>query len=236
MMPITIYTMAFNEEVVLPFFIEHYRARFSQCNIVIFDNESTDNTKNIAIDNNCQVIEWPTNGQIDDEKMRLLKNTCWKNSTTNWVLVCDPDELLDINEEQLKNEELKNNTIIKSKGFNMINMEDNLDLKNITYGVRAEMYDKSYLFNKKFIKEINYNHGAHIVSPEGTIKYSDCEYILYHYKYINPEFNIGRHHYTLQRLSELNIKMGWGSQWHKTDNQVKQEILDNRMIAVKIRE
>ncbi len=234
MIPITIYTMAFNEEVILPFFIKHYRNRFTQCNIVIFDNESTDNTKSIAANNNCHIINWSTDGQIDDEKMRILKNTCWKSSITDWVLVCDPDELFDINEVQLKAEELNNNTIIKSKGFNMVNMEDNLDIENIKYGVRAEMYDKSYLFNKKFIKEINYNHGAHLSSPEGIIKYSDLTYMLYHYKYISQEFNIDRHRYTLQRLSNLNIKMGWGSQWHKTNNNIIQEIIENRKIAVKV--
>jgi glycosyltransferase involved in cell wall biosynthesis len=231
---ITIFSMAFNEELVLPFMISHYKIRFPNCQIVIFDNQSTDNTVNIALSNNCVVIEWDTDNKIDDEKMRILKNNCWKNAPTDWVLFCDPDELLDINEDQLKNEELNNTTIIKSKAFNMVNMEDNSDLQNIKYGIRAENYDKYYLFNKKYIKEINYNHGAHVAAPTGLVKLSNNEYNLYHYKFISPEFNVQRHHYTLPRLSDLNKKMGWGSQWHKTDDQIIQEIIESRKLASKI--
>ncbi len=235
-MKISIFILAFNEEVILPFTINHYRNKFPECHITVFDNQSTDKTKEIALANNCKVIVWDTNNYIDDEKMKSLKNNCWKQANTDWVCIIDSDELVDINEEQLKIEETKNTTIIRSIAYNMVNMENNYDLSNIKYGVRAEMYDKNYLFNKKFIKEIHYNHGAHHSNPMGNIKYSDTKYNLYHYKFISEDFNIARHHYTIPRLSELNKKMGWGTQWHKTNTQIIQEIKDNRKIAIKVKE
>ncbi len=76
---ITIYTMAYNEDVFLQYMINHYRSRFSNCHIVLFDNESTDNTRQIALDNNCEVKDFKTNNTIDDLKIQHLKNNCWKN-------------------------------------------------------------------------------------------------------------------------------------------------------------
>ena len=102
---ITVYTMAFNEEILMQFMIDHYRSRFPNCHIVVYDYESTDKTAEIANNNNCEVINYSTNNEVDDEKLRHLKNNCWKNAATDWVLVCDVDEMLDINEQQLIEED-----------------------------------------------------------------------------------------------------------------------------------
>ena len=95
-MSITIYTMAFNEELLLPYMIKHYRSRFPNCNIVVYNNNSTDNTKQIAESNNCEVIFYNTNNQVNDDMLRNLKNNCWKTALTDWVVVCDVDEMLNI--------------------------------------------------------------------------------------------------------------------------------------------
>lgn len=204
---ITIYSMAYNEELLIQFMIDHYRARFPNCNIVIYDNESTDNTAAIAIANGCIVKPYYTNNQIDDDKLRLLKNNCWKDAKTDWVLVCDIDELLEINEKDLRDEELNGTTIIRSEAYNMVNMENNFDIPNIKYGWRNSAYDKNYVFNKKHIKEIYYCHGAHSTSPIGNIKFSDKKYTLYHYHYINIELSVQRHKLTMSRMSEKTLKM-----------------------------
>ena len=102
---ITVYTIAYNEELIMQFMIDHYRSRFPGCNIVVYDNMSTDNTTKIARANDCEVIQYDTNNQIQDRRYIEIKNNCWKNALTEWVLICDMDELLDINAEQLKKEE-----------------------------------------------------------------------------------------------------------------------------------
>ena len=73
---LTVYFMAFNEEDILQFTIDHYRSRFPECQFVIYDNESIDKTKEIALKNNCQVIPFSTNNEIDEEKITNLKNNC----------------------------------------------------------------------------------------------------------------------------------------------------------------
>ena len=54
-MNITIYTLAYNEALIIQFIIDFYRKRFPDCHIVVYDNKSTDNTVEIAKNNNCEI-------------------------------------------------------------------------------------------------------------------------------------------------------------------------------------
>src|SRR3990167_11265325 len=99
---ITVYTITYNESLLIQFMIDHYRSRFPDCRIVVYDNISTDDTVKIALANGCEVIPYDTNGQIQDSHYIQIKNNCWKDAKTDWVLICDMDELLDINTAQLK--------------------------------------------------------------------------------------------------------------------------------------
>lgn len=203
--------MAYNEEILLQFMIDHYRSRFPNCHIVVNDNESTDKTKEIALNNNCEVLTYSTNSLVDDIKLRDLKNNCWKSAQTDWVLVCDVDELLDINEKDLILEDQLGSTIIKSEGYTMVNMDDNYDFKNIKHGIRDTQYDKFFLFNKKAILDINYECGAHKANPIGSIKFSNIAYKLYHWRFIHPDLTIIRNKLTAPRLSAVNLQTGMGA-------------------------
>lgn len=231
---ITIYTISYNEEIFIKFMIDHYRSRFPDCRIVVYDNMSSDNTVKIALDNNCEVIPYDTNNQIQDSKYLEIKNSCWKTALTDWVLICDVDELLNINENDLRSEELSGTTVIKSEGYNMINMEDNYDLANIKYGSRCSPYDKSYLFNKKFINEIKYSPGCHACSPQGKFVKSDKAYLLYHYKCINPDFQAARYTSYAARLSPENKQHNWGAHYVQAEQDIRNGYVAWRASAIKI--
>jgi len=218
---IHVFSMAYNESPLLQFMIDHYRSRFPNCNITIYDNESTDNTKQISLDNNCEVIDYCTNNTVDDDKLRNLKNSCWKSAKTDWVLVCDVDELLDITQDQLIEEQNKGTTIIKSEAYNMVNMYNNYDIVNIKHGSRCSQYDKDYLFNKKFLSEINYAHGGHSTRPVGKNIPSSTKYTCYHYTGICPELSYKKFQYTKARLSLTNKKYGWGSAYENDTRTLK---------------
>ena len=213
--------------------IDHYRARFSNCHIIVYDNKSTDNTVNIAVKNGCEIRRYESNNSLNDGIHMQIKNTCWKDANTDWVLVCDLDELLDINEAQLKQEELLGNTKIKSEGWTMVNMEDNLDIHNIKYGVRESQYDKDLLFNKQYIQEINYGAGGHHCNSIGHIQYS-APYKLYHYKYINVDIEVTKSKATAQRLSQENRKNGWGLYCLRTEKEVRDFYKEFQNMAQKI--
>lgn len=233
----TIYTLTYNEQVMLPIFIEHYRSRFPNCEIVIFDNCSTDATEEIAYFFGCQVIKFDTNNQIVDAKYQYIKNNCWKEiviHNNDWVIVADCDELLDITEKQLNKESEKGTTIIRAEAYNMVNHADNLDIHGIVHGVRSTSYDKAYCFNAEFIEEINYGMGAHHCVPIGLVQYSDKIYKAYHYKYINPDYMVERHKIFASRLSEENKLKGYGGHYLYTEEQIRNEFQEAKNKSIKI--
>ena len=231
---ITLYTIAYNESLLIQFMIDHYRERFPGCRIVVYDNMSTDHTAKIALANGCKVIPFDTNNQIQDSCYLEIKNNCWKNALTDWVLICDTDELLDINEKQLSTEEDSGTSIIRSEGYDMVNMEDNLDIAGIKYGVRDPVYDKTCLLNKKFVGEINYTIGCHGCNPKGTITYSKNAYKLYHYLLINEKLTVEKFRTYASRLSPENLEHGWGSHYLMTLEDIHEDYTENRRVAVKM--
>lgn len=230
---ITIYTIAFNEEFMLPYFIRHYRAMFPGCAIVVYDNESTDATVEIAKAAGCEVITYSTGGKLDDMTYLQLKNNCWKSAKTNWVLVADVDEFCDINAERLKHEELHGATAILFHGYNMVNMSDTMDVEDIMTGIRSKSYDKMYCFERHHIQEVNYGPGCHTAAPVGLVQDSYGAYRCRHFKYINPDYMVKRHAAFAQRLSDENLRKGYGGHYLYTEAQIRKEF-DNARLSAKI--
>lgn len=232
---LTIYTITYNEELLIQFMIDHYRERFPGCRIVVYDNISTDDTVKIALANDCEVIPYDTNGQIQDSRYIKIKNNCWKDAKTDWVLICDLDELLDISEAELKTEENLGTSMVRCEVYDMINMEDNLDIHSMKYGVKSPIPSKFFLFNKKFISEINYEPGCHECNPIGAIHYSRKIYKAYHYASINEDLTIEKFRLYKKRLSPENLKNGWGTQYLMTPEEIRDEYTQERSKAIKVR-
>ena len=235
---ITITAVAYNEEVLMQFFIDHYRRMFPDCHIVIYDNYSTDRTAEIALSNNCTVIKYDSNNEIRDDLYLEIKNNCWKNYNTPWCLQCDIDEICFINEDQLKYEEKLGSTIISFEGWNLITMSDDPDIIDLGMdtGSRAVQYDKYYCFNKLHIKEINYSAGCHNASPVGKVKLSDNKYTMCHFKALGLNYMINRHTEFGKRLSQKNKDMKWGVHYLDQEEQIRanwkfyQEHPDNKKV------
>jgi hypothetical protein len=211
---ITVHVITYNEEITIEFFINHYRERFPNCEINIYDNYSTDKTVEIGKKYNCNIIMYDTNNELNDEKYLEIKNNIWKNSNTDWVVICDCDELIEITENELLLEESQLTNIIKPIGYSLMNNNNELiELKNMVYGFRDIGFDKCILFNKKHIKEINYSVGAHSCHPltyDNNIKYNTNLYRLLHYKYLSPTYTVNRHKMFGDRLSNINKTRAWG--------------------------
>ena len=237
-MSITIYILCFNEEILLPYTLEHYKRMFPAAKVVVVDNVSTDATVHIAKGYGCEVISFDTEGKLSDLNFQHIKNNYWKHATSDFVLVCDCDEWLFITEEELGIEAQRGRTIIRSEAYHMINMEDNLDLAGITHGFRDEQtaifYDKCLLFDRTQIQEINYNVGAHSVRPVGRVSYTDGTYKLYHYKYISPDYLVNRYKSYAERMSQENITHSYGGQFLETEQTIRTQFEENRAKSVKI--
>jgi len=245
-MNITIYTVTFNEELIIQFFIDHYRSRFTNCHIVVYDNQSSDKTVEIAKANNCEIKYYDSNGITNDKLHLDTKNNCWRDAKTDWVLVCDTDELLEINAEQLVAEHAKGVTIINSECWHMVNMKDDLNISEITHGYRGTLvfkgsnvysetvYDKNLLFNKSCVDIKYICTGCHHNNSTGRIV-NGGPYKLWHYKYINPDIFLKKRQLNRQRLPQDHIEKNWGTDCLMSDDWQKGEFAYVRTLAKKVR-
>jgi len=60
-----------------------------------------------------------------------MRNKVWKDATTPWVIVCDMDEIVGINENELIEEDKKGVNVIKTQGYDMFGKSEKEDLSNI---------------------------------------------------------------------------------------------------------
>ena len=220
-MKITVYTMCYNEESILPFFLNHY-SKFAT-EIIIYDNESTDNTVSIAskhpLVSDIKTIK--TDNSIDDRILSNFKNTCWKDCISDFAIVVDVDELLyhpDIINFLSNN---YNYSMFKPFGYNMISTSFPQPNKNITsqikMGVRDILFDKQCLFKPKELIDINYDHGAHVCKPEfksnNSETYFSSDLKLLHYKYLGLQYILDKNKRCSDRLSQFNLISGCGAQY-----------------------
>lgn len=225
---ITVFALCYNEAMMLPYFVRHYRFLFPGCKIVLYDNESTDQSVKIAGQLDCEVRTFETGGKLSDETYLAIKNNCWKTAETDWVLICDVDEHCLISRPALRDEAERGSTLIKFEGWNMVNLKDDLEIANIRNGVRAPSYDKAYLFNRKAIQEINYAWGCHKAYPVGNVKHSLKTYLCKHYKYINIDYMIKRHAHYAERMSDHNKKLGLGGHYEYPPDKIRAEFEEAR--------
>ena len=228
---VTVYTLTYNEELMLPHFIAHYRSRFPACPIVVYDNESTDMTTEIAATNDCEVRVNRTDGRLSDRNFVDIKDHCWKTATTGWVIVADCDELCDVDEHSLARLEQEGVTALKFRGYNMVNLDDSMDIGAIVHGVRAESYDKVLCFDRRHVREINYTMGCHHCSPIGNVRY-DHTMVCRHYKYINSDYMVVRHREFGARLSEENLRKRYSHHYLRSEEEIRSSSAAARRQAV----
>lgn len=217
-MNIDVYSICYNEEFILPYFIRHYN-QFSR-NITIYDNNSTDSSLEIIKSNNINLITFETEGRYQEDKQIYIRNNCWKNSDADWVIICDMDEFL-FHPNLLNYLENTKNNLIFGRGYEMMSEYlpttnnqiydeikngypmDEFPSYNLPY--LKSNYSKGILFKPSEIKEINYGPGSHYCSPIGNIisnvkelPIENSHHIVYpvvyddfkllHYKYLSREY------------------------------------------------
>ncbi len=220
---IEVFAICYNEEFFLPYFIKHYQDMGAK--ITIFDNMSTDRSKEIILSSGCTYLTYESNNQIKDDIYLKIKNHCWKKSLADWVIVCDIDELIEVPFS------MKKYTIINTRGFDMVG------LPNERRGVPNRLYSKHIMFRPKYINEISYNPGCHTCSIQGKVIGSTEIANLLHYKYISEEYVFARHSMYQKRLSEINKSQGWGLEYQNVEREkIDQKFKDLRSSAWKISE
>lgn len=219
-----IYTIVYNEEFLLPYFIKHYKDRFPHCEIFVYDNESTDKTADIAKEMGCTVIPYNTNGQYSQPDFSGKKSTIWKGND-DWTMIVDCDEFCDITEEDIKYEEENGTTVILFDCYSMVGNDKNFNPTTINMGYRDRFYDKSYCFNSKKIETVEYSIGSHFARIEGYVKFSKKHYPVYHYKYLSLEYLLERCHDYQPRLVQEDLQWGFNEQFARSDDDITKEFI-----------
>ena len=214
------YTVCWNEEQFLPYFLKHYSTFADR--IVVYDNQSTDSTPDIV--RNCPIAElrtFDTNGWFDDNTNAKIKNTCYKESIgeADYVIVVDSDEL--IYHPQLQKTLLQHKrdgiTLPRTKGLDMVSWRFPAADRDITKLVRlgryAEEYSKRCIFDPSL--EMNFKLGCHSCSPEGNIvENNSAELSVLHYHYLGLMRCITRHRIVRQRLAKVkDNQVGYQYRW-----------------------
>lgn len=214
-MKIACYAIAYNEELMLPHFISHYKKICDK--IVIYDNMSTDKTKEIALDNGCEVIQWEApGGGLNDLMYLNIKSNCFKKDRDNysWAITVDIDEFIshvDGENKFLETLEKFSSDGVKLpdvSGVNMFSWDHDLknSLDSIKSYIPSQSYSKSVVFDTSL--DISWHPGCHICNIENDALNSGI--ILKHYKFINFEHVISRSELFNKRLSETNKLHGHG--------------------------
>lgn len=179
-MKVEIFTVVKNGEYILPLYLKHYQSNFPGCKINIFDNGSTDRTIELCAAAGCTIHPFPDFVPFTKEHyLTDHKNTVWKKSNAEWVVICDIDELLQITSSDLEALPEKVN-VIQFKGYNMVDADDKKDPTLFTHGFHSETYDKCCVF-KSSLKEINFSTGSHFANPTPNAVFSKYQFNLLHY-------------------------------------------------------
>ncbi len=222
------FMICWNREDTIHLSIKYYQQFCSR--IVIFDNYSTDLTRDIALELGCDVRLFGTKGVLNDQDYLDIKNHAWKSSQADWVIVCDDDEILyhpDL-EFHLNLAKERGHTIFKTQGYSMYaELVPRGRWLEVTAGTEDDNYSKTVIFNPKAIKEINYIYGCHQTKKqEGFLSVHPETLMLLHYKYVGGvERLINRHHEYEPRRQKSAINMRWnlGHEYSESDDHKRKQ-------------
>lgn len=223
-MKLTVATMARNEEKFIPYFIHHYSDIADE--IVLIDNESTDNTAKIAHEM-CSKFKVPlvykylqTNGFNESIKLNVYKAIQKNELNTNsdWYILVDCDELIHYKDGSLKQkiEEYYDNgyLFIKPKGYQM--SEESFPIysnskitETCKMGTRDEGFDKPVIVHKDLLWEPSL--GCHLangfINGIPVLPKITEDIFLLHYKLLSSQYRIDRIREFSSNLDQTGHKM-----------------------------
>jgi hypothetical protein len=162
------------------------------------------------------VIRFNTGGKFEESLLMYIRNTCWKSSDADWVIVCDMDELI-YHENIIEVLTNTNANHIVTEGYEMMSetlpTTEGQIYEELKFGYFKPAYSKPCLFKPSEITNINFAPGSHTATPIGpniiSIKNSGIK--LLHYKYLNREVLIKKYeHYKVRQSIEMK-RNGWGN-------------------------
>ena len=205
--PVSIFLLCYNQEVMLPKSYAWYRSQFPDASIYVMDNYSTDRSAALAKALGATVIRWGSQEKSVEFRAPSTRSTrieersphdyIWKQYAPHgtWVITVDMDELLCCNQELLTDLDAGRVTVLGTYGVDMLgnsNRSDlsDLDLDHVAYGRSSWWFSKRVAFKvgrnttdpaNAGIEDIRCGQGCHWREMSGHVRLSRHEYRLHHF-------------------------------------------------------
>jgi len=164
---------------VLPLFLEHYSKNFPGCTINAYVHYAKKESLELLKKFKCNIISFTNFKKYEiEDAAQELKSNVWKSSKADWVVVCDVDELVQIDSKELA--KLKDIDLIQFKGYHMMNKDSVKELKDINYGYPDWYYNKACIF-RPTIEKVDFDIGGHMCVISKSLRLSKLKYKLLHY-------------------------------------------------------
>lgn len=207
-----LYTFAWNEAVLVPFFLQHYRADLGWEKIVVFDHHSTDGTPDLLrTDPRVEVRTYGVPDRMSDDLMMDIRNQAWKASRgqADWVYTPDFDEFLYHHDLPGFLTAVKA-PIVQLTGYDMVTATLPVPeiplVSQCRFGLLNPQYSKPTLFQPSLVYDIRFDSGAHHCEPfndrgEVLKLYGSANAKLLHYKRLGLEYYAARTATLAKRLT-----------------------------------
>ena len=207
-MKIHVYSVMWNEEFILPYFLRHY-TQFAD--VFIINHHCTDKTLEIA-KNKATILDYPFHRQFTErDHSRAFKLAYEKYSKGADLVMCvDADEFI-------LNEKLDGD-LIKVTSYMMISEKppttDGQIYDEIKTGVRMRSFDKPIIFNP--LLDIRFGNGRHTV--EAGIEPLRTGVRMLHYKYLGKNYYFERSRLVYPRKDKtdevIDYRLKRGLKWY----------------------
>jgi len=222
-MEVETFIMAHNEEFLMPYLLRHYTS-FSD--VVILENNSTDKTVEIAESfPRTRVLRLKTDDVKDNQWIIDVKNSVYKSSKADYVIVVDADEFVYHKDiiSVLKEAKKTGGEIVTTDWYEMCS--------TFLPSGQGQIYDeiktghsggpKINIFSPKV--DIRFEVGCHKCHPVigcwvPFYFYSSIKTL--HYRNISLDWVLKRNERDRVRLSNRNIERGWSYQYNYPDVKV----------------
>jgi glycosyltransferase involved in cell wall biosynthesis len=230
-MKVCVYTVAWNEEQILPHFLRHY-ARLAE-RIVVYDNGSDDATRDIVRAHpQAELRSHDTGGVLHDGMKAELLSTCYREvrGAVDWVVAVDCDEFLfHPRLEALLARYLEEGVSLpRVSGYSMVT-DDPIPDPRAFGGLLAERYvfgapnpnfDKRCVFRPSI--DIQFGYGQHHCRPEGpVVESASAELKLLHYKHFAVDYVVERYRKLRPRLSGFNERERLGFHYRQSRRRIQ---------------
>jgi hypothetical protein len=222
-MKVHLYTIAWNDIRILPFYLDYYGAWVDR--IIVYDDGSDDGSLELfRAHPKVELRAFPPKGDSFVMTATTLWDHAWAESRNiaDWVVIANIDEFFyhrDGMAAYLSRCTSEHVTVVKPLGYEIVGdafppIGASL-LEALPMGVPMWGLDKVQIFNPSAISDMDFGVGRHTCNPIGRVKFSrPPEAKLLHYKYVDMEgYHNPRQDALRARLLDGDRKRGYGAHY-----------------------